>query len=162
MLHDPILVVTIDTEADNQWSVAGRRRPFFQNIRALPRVEALFEKYGVRPTYLLTHDVASDAESARYFKKLVKEDRCEVGAHFHPWTTPPITEEEVEEGTYPHHLPAERHYEKMVCLTRTIEEAIGVRPVSFRAGRWGFNGDSILLLSKLGYRVDSSVTPFYS
>jgi len=162
MLHDPILAVTIDTEADNQWSPAGRRHLLFQNIRALPRLEALFEKYGIRPTYLLTHDVASDSESAHYFRRLLKTGRCEVGAHFHPWTTPPVVEREIEEGTYPHHLPEEYHYEKMLHLTQTIEGNIGVRPVSFRAGRWGFNGHSVRLLEKLGYQTDSSVTPFYS
>lgn len=162
MLREPLLAVTVDTEADNQWTRDGRYCLLFRNIRALPRLESLFEKYGVRPTYLLTYDVASDPESAAYFKKLLKEGRCEIGAHFHPWTTPPIAEEEIEKGTYPHHLSAERHYEKMMRLTKTIEESIGVRPVSFRAGRWGFDGESLRVLEKLGYRVDSSVTPFYS
>ena len=162
MLPEPILAVTIDTEADNQWSSSGRRHLSYQNIRALPRLEALFDKYGIRPTYLVTYDVASDEESAHYFRRLFREGRCEVGAHFHPWTTPPIFKDEIEKGSYPHHLPEERHFEKMVRLTRAIQENIGVRPVSFRAGRWGFDGNSVRLLEKLGYRVDSSVTPFYS
>ena len=162
MRCEPLLVVTVDTEADNQWSAAGRRSLSFQNIRALPKLEATFEKYGVRATYLLTYDIASHPESAAYFKELLKRGKCEVGAHFHPWTTPPIAEKEIEEGTYPHHLSEVRHYEKMAHLTRAIEEGVGVRPVSFRAGRWGFNGKSLRVLEKLGYRVDSSVTPFYS
>ena len=162
MSREPVLVVTVDTEADNQWTPEGRRHLSFRNIRALPQLQSLFEKYQVRPTYLLTYDVASDPESVVYFKTLLKNGRCEVGAHFHPWTTPPVAEEEVEKGTYPHHLSQERHYEKMMHLTQTIEENIGVRPVSFRAGRWGFNEESLRVLEKLGYRVDSSVTPFNS
>ena len=162
MLPEPLLAVTIDTESDNQWDVQGRGSLSFRNIRALPRLEELFEKYGVRPTYLLTYDVASDEESAVYFRGLLRRGNCEIGTHFHPWTTPPVTEEEIKKGVYPHHLPESLHAEKMKRLTEVIEKRIGVRPTSFRAGRWGFNETSVRVLERLGYQVDSSVTPFYS
>ncbi len=37
---------------------------------------------------------------------------------------------------------------------------MGVRPTSFRAGKWGFGTTVALALQQEGYRVDSSVTPF--
>ena len=35
-----------------------------------------------------------------------------------------------------------------------------VLPVSFRAGRWGYNKDVAKNLSKIGYKVGSSITPY--
>ena len=40
-----------------------------------------------------------------------------------------------------------------------IAKNIGVRPVSYRAARFGADLDTIKSLEKLGYKVDSSVTP---
>ena len=61
MMH---LLVGIDTEGDNQWDAAARLNQRFENIYALPRLHALFAKHGVRPTYVITHPVATDARSA--------------------------------------------------------------------------------------------------
>ena len=47
-------------------------------------------------------------------------------------------------------------------LTDQIKKALGVRPESFRAGRWGLGSESIDALIECGYRVDSSVTPMMS
>ena len=60
----PALLVAIDTEGDNQWSLDARRRQTFENIYELPRLHAFFARYGVRPTYVVTYPVARDARSA--------------------------------------------------------------------------------------------------
>ena len=52
------LLVGIDTEGDNQWSAEARLHQRFENIYALPRLHALFQKHRVRPTYLITWPVA--------------------------------------------------------------------------------------------------------
>ena len=57
------LSVGIDTEGDNQWDAAARANQTFENIYALPRLHALFARHDVRPTYVVTHPVASDARS---------------------------------------------------------------------------------------------------
>lgn len=44
-------------------------------------------------------------------------------------------------------------------LTELFAQQIGQRPVSFRAGRFGVSEHTGRILSELGYRVDSSVTP---
>ena len=54
------LLVGIDTEGDNQWDAAARANQTFENIYALPRLHALFARHGVRPTYVITHPVATD------------------------------------------------------------------------------------------------------
>ncbi len=49
MIH---LLVGIDTESDNQWDLAARERPTFENLYALPALHALFRRHGVRrPTW---------------------------------------------------------------------------------------------------------------
>ena len=50
----PFLTIGIDTESDNQWSAESRLNPTYRNIDELPRLEELFERPGVRPTYLVT------------------------------------------------------------------------------------------------------------
>ena len=56
---DLSLIVGIDTESDDQWSLAARERPTFENLYALPKLHALFRHHGVRPTYVITWPVAT-------------------------------------------------------------------------------------------------------
>ena len=64
------LLVGIDTEGDNQWDAAARANQRFENIYALPRLHALFARHGIRPTYVVTHPVASDPRSADILRRL--------------------------------------------------------------------------------------------
>jgi hypothetical protein len=57
-------------------------------------------------------------------------------------------------------LPPALQHEKIRSLTELIEGRCGVRPVSFRAGRWGYDEQVGLNLARLGYVVDSSITPY--
>src|SRR2546421_12099396 len=59
-------------------------------------------------------------------------------------------------------LPAELQRRKLERLTATLWEAVGARPLCFRAGRYGLGPDTVTALIQCGYRVDSSVTPFIS
>jgi len=52
--------------------------------------------------------------------------------------------------------------EKINNLTNQIEASFGKRPLSFRSGRYGFNGNVARVLSNKLYLVDSSVTPYTS
>ena len=42
-------MVGVDTEADDQWTLEGRKRLSVENARALPRLQKLCDAYGVRP-----------------------------------------------------------------------------------------------------------------
>ena len=64
MTAAPALLVAIDTEGDNQWSAAQRRNQTFDNLYALDKLHEFFERHDVRPTYVITHPVASDSRSA--------------------------------------------------------------------------------------------------
>ena len=71
MSNPPLaLLVAIDTEGDNQWDAAARAHQTFENLYALDRLHARFERHDVRPTYVITHPVATDERSAAMLRNL--------------------------------------------------------------------------------------------
>jgi len=158
----PAVLMGIDTEADDQWSAEGRRRLAVRNAERLPALQALCDGFGVRPSYLVTHEMASRKESAEVLRGLEREGRCEIGAHLHPWTSPPFRPEDVAGHTYPHNLPPALLERQLTDLTALIQQELGVRPTTYRAGRNGFDGASLPILERLGYTVDTSVDPLFN
>lgn len=155
------LLVGIDTEGDNQWSAESRLRPTYGNIYALPQLHDLFRRHGVRPTYLITHPVASDPRSADVLRALLESGTAEIGAHHHAWETPPCTEDDVRRHVYALDLPPERFASQLATLTAAIAGAVGERPVSYRSGRFGFSVSHVRPLEAAGYLVESSVAPLF-
>jgi peptidoglycan/xylan/chitin deacetylase (PgdA/CDA1 family) len=155
------LLVGIDTEGDNQWDAAARANQRFENIYALPRLHALFARHGVRPTYVITYPVATDPASAQVLRELAGGGDCEIGAHHHAWETPPFAPDDVQRHPYAAALPLPQFERQLETLTEAIAHAIGVRPVSYRSGRFGFSADHTGALERFGYRVESSVAPLF-
>jgi peptidoglycan/xylan/chitin deacetylase (PgdA/CDA1 family) len=158
---DMYLLVGIDTEGDNQWDVAARVNQRFENIYALPRLHALFARYGVRPTYVITHPVAVDPRSADVLRQLKAGGDCEIGAHHHAWETPPCTPEDVKRHPYASTLPLAQFEQQLTALTDAIQGAVGERPISYRSGRFGFSAAHVAALERLGYQIESSVAPLF-
>jgi len=148
----------IDTEADNQWEAAARERLTVRNVFELPRLQALADRYGVRPTYLVTYEVALNEECRALLRELAAAGRAEIGAHHHPWTTPPLADGHL----YPLNLTPAQFEAQLEELTGAVKEITGESPVSYRAGRNGFAGWQVPALEARGYLVDSSVDPFFN
>lgn len=157
----PALIISVDTEADDQWSLAGRQRLEVRNVHCLPRLQALCDRFRIRPSYLITHEMATKREAAAVLTALRAEGRCEIGAHLHPWSSPPYRESDLG-GTYPSQLPDDLLARQLRELTDAIESHVGVRPVSYRAGRHGFDERTLGHLEALGYVADSSVDPLFN
>ncbi|HQL90878.1 MAG TPA: hypothetical protein PLQ15_09775 [Syntrophales bacterium] len=154
------LIVTVDTEADSQWTYKGRIS--VANLRCLPRFQALCERYGFVATYLLASEVLKDRAAVRQLKGWHDGGRAEVGTHLEPWTTPPFMAAERENPAlqlFPSALPASWFERKLRVLTEGIAERFGSAPRSFRAARWGLGASMVGALARQGYRVDCSVTP---
>lgn len=162
MKGNPAVLVGIDTEADDQWSLEGRRRLRLGNVHRLPQLQMLFEEFAVRPTYLVTHEMATGEESAPILRDLRRGGRCEIGTHLHPWSSPPFRPEDLAAHTYPHRLPGELLDRQLTELTSAIETHLGVRPTTYRAGRNGFDGRTLPILERLAYTVDTSVDPLFN
>ena len=155
------LLVGIDTEGDNQWDAAARADQRFENIYALPRLHELFARHGVRPTYVITHPVATDPRSAEVLRALRARGECEIGAHHHAWETPPCTADDITRHAYAANLPLGQFEDQLRQLTDAVEGAVGARPVSYRSGRFGFSAAHVSALERLGYLVESSVAPLF-
>ena len=155
------LLVGIDTEGDNQWDAAARANQMFENIYALPRLHALFARHGVRPTYVITHPVATDPRSAEVLRSLLAGGDCEIGAHHHAWETPPCSEDDIRLHPYASTLPRAQFEAQLRSVTDAIAQAVGRAPVSYRSGRFGFSADHVSALERCGYLVESSVAPLF-
>jgi len=154
----PRLLVSIDTEED-QWG-PGAEEATAENIRALPGLQRLFEELGVRPTYFVSYQVATDPTAASILREIAGEEGVEIGAHLHPWNTPPVREELTPRNSMMKNLPGPLQEAKLVRLTEALERAFGTRPRSFRAGRLGVGPETIDALVATDYEIDSSVAPF--
>jgi hypothetical protein len=106
--------------------------------------------------------MATRDESVKILRELLRGGRCEIGAHLHPWSSPPFRPEDLRAHTYPHNLPLELLDRQLTELTQVIEQSVGARPTSYRAGRNGFDGKSLKVLERLGYTVDTSVDPLFN
>ena len=155
---DKYFIVSIDVEEDMpRW--LPERVITTENIKALPRFQAMCDRFEVKPTYLVNYPVVKNHESLGILQNLSKTSSCEIGAHLHPWNTPPLTPGEELDARFFSQCSPKEAASKLRTLTQAIEDGFGVRPVSFRAGRFGLNQDVMRCLINEGYEVDSSVTP---
>ena len=155
---DPVyLTVTIDTEEDN-WGEYQRPLYTVENLRRIPVLQQLFADRGVRPTYLISYPVATSAMAVDILGPYRQQGACEIGTHPHPWNTPPLSETRTASNSYISNLPTTLQYEKIRTLHEAITAAFG-SPTTYRSGRWGFSDDVARHLIKLGYTVDTSISP---
>jgi len=152
------VVFTIDTEPDNVW--ADHRSSTLRNIPELLRLQDLFDRFEARATLLVSYNVLLDDAAVKILQRLAEHHGAEVGAHLHPWETPPFLENDIDRThpIYPHELPIENFEAKIEELTRAIRERFG-QPTSYRGGRWGIAAEHLPILERHGYTVDTTVTP---
>jgi len=153
------LVVTIDTEEDN-WGNSSLAAYTLENIARIPAIQQLFDDFNVKPTYLLTYPVAACEKSVAILRELLEAGKCEIGSQCHPWNTPPLEEEKIKSNSMLCNLPADLQYSKLLALHETIHKNFDIEPVSFRSGRWGYSQDVARNLHRIGYKIDTSITPY--
>lgn len=158
-----LLLVTIDTECDHDPSwVRSKPLSFRSVVEGVPdRLQPVFCDVGAVPTYLLTVEVLEDRESVDVLRQL--QGPFEFGTHLHSAFVDPEKKFHdyagVDSPDFQCHCRPEVEYQKLNNLTRAFESCFGYRPASFRAGRFGAGPNTIASLERLGYSVDTSVTP---
>lgn len=152
-----VFLVTIDTEADDQWSEVGRRTLSIDNIEELPKLQNLFERHSIVPTYLVSYPVAKDDRASGFMREFVKKKSCEIGAHLHSWDTPPYRELDVKNAVPNTELPDSLFREKILRLRDLLESRFQKQVTSYRAGRWGIAKSHFLILERAGFLVDTSL-----
>jgi len=153
-------IITIDTEGDNAWS--HPRQITTRNAAWLPGFQALAERCGFRPTWLVNWEMAHDAVCVEFLRDVLARQAGEVGLHLHAWDTPPLeplTEDDARHHPYLIEYPEALMGAKLERLAGVLEETFQ-RPLrSHRAGRWAFNGRLARWLREHGFAADCSVCP---
>ena len=160
MTTGTVFIITIDTEGDNLFG----RRP-----SASPqRTHATCRDFRACATPTASSPPTSSTMRWRWTQHFRRSDgqscgidQAEIGLHVHPWYSPPL------DGAYkarsPHiylyDLPDDMLQAKVESLTRLLSDVFEARPVSHRAGKWGFDERVARVLADQGYLVDCSVTP---
>ena len=156
----PTLVVVIDTEEEFNWSAPFS--PSNNDVTAIQeqgRAQEVYNKYGVRPLYAVDYPVAVNQDACRVLGGFLRDGLCDIGTHLQPWVNPPFEEEISNFNSYPGNLPEELEVRKLEALTGAIEESFGIRPICYKAGRYGVGPATTKILEKLGYCIDLSVVP---
>ncbi len=160
--EDASVIVTIDTEADNLWADSSGRG--LSNILRLHESHQFLVELGLRPTYLVAHEVLVDERACSIVAELAQLPTCEVGAHLHAWLTPPVYPPLDSSGGQPflHEYPEDLRLAKLSSVTAAVADCAGKPPTSYRGGRWSMDAHTMRALDTMGYLADSTVTPFIS
>jgi len=156
----PCLFVVVDTEAEFNWE-----KPFSRDLTAVSAIARLqdgqevFEAFGVRPIYLIDYPVAAQEQSVAVIRKILDRRAAVIGAHLHPWTTPPFNEDLNPRLSFPGNLPRDIEAQKLDYLYDTIERSFSLKTPFYKAGRYGIGPNTIDLITKRGALVDFSLLP---
>ena len=162
-------LITVDTEGDNMWRRlfspnALKNRITIKNGEYLPQFQALCEKYGFAPTYLVNYEMSESVPLQEMARRGQKNGKLEIGMHMHAWSCPPLFELPIGRksgGANPYigEYPSDIIKEKVKNLTRRLKENFHVEATSHRSGRWQLDGRYAEILAAEGYIADCSVTP---
>jgi hypothetical protein len=153
----PILLIAIHTEEEFDWSKPfDRRCSAITHLRELGRAHEIFARESAMPTYLIDYPVASSIEGVSAVKAVSEGTEAAIGAHLHPWVTPPFVETVNVRNSYPGNLPPAVEKAKLGALTECIARNFERRPTTYLAGRYGFGPGTLSILQELGYRLDLS------
>jgi len=133
------LCVSVATVSDRGRGGERRRPPSFEGVTdgVVRRIHPFFERFGAKPTYLLSPDVLRDPRCLETFGRLAT---CsELGTHLDQ--------------------AAANERDALTEVTDLFIRAFGHQPQSFRGDAGGRESAPIAILESLGYAVDSSVTP---
>lgn len=163
MRKDKYFILTVDTEPDNEWGRSTEGEMAMRNAEEIPRFQDLCRKFGLRPVYLIDYQMSQNEKVKECLTGFFKNGECEIGAHLHPWSTPPfdfkVTEDDYRSHPFCTQYPIDVFLAKMNSLTKSIQSNFGVSPISFRAGRYVITRDYLIAIREFGFRVDCSVTP---
>lgn len=153
------VILSVDTECDKdvKWEIPQPMS--FNNIeRIVSKLMPVCNRYGVKPTFLLSPEVLQNDYSLNILKEI---NNCSLGAHLHEeFIAPNKNLRSKTSLNIQAELDVTLEFEKLKNLTNLFESKIGYSPLCFRSGRFGSSKNTIRILNDLGYLVDSSITPF--
>ena len=156
----PKLFIIVDTEEEFDWSAPfARENVSVTAIQEAGRLQRVLEPFGVKPTYVVDYPVAATAASAELLAGFARAGGCRIGAHLHPWVTPPFDEPLEPAMSFGFNLGPAVEEAKIAHLQAAIVRNMGVQPKVYKAGRYGFGETTAAILEARGFTVDASVIP---
>lgn len=112
----------------------------------------LFDEHGIRALFFVDIPEIKDHGEEKIAKVMldVVNRGHDVGVHVHPDHMADINRRYLWEYT------VDEQYEIIARCTEFYEKTLKKAPISFRAGRYGANNDTLDVLEKLGYKYDMS------
>ena len=151
-------LLTVDTEEEFDWSKPlDRTSHGLHHVPRLAKFQQFCEGVGVVPVYLVDFPVASDPRAADILRDAVHAGKAEIGVQLHPWVSPPHDEDVNVHNSFAGNLAPELERAKFRKLRDTIEQAFGVGPLIYRAGRYGVGPATASILSDCAIAIDTSV-----
>ncbi|GAA4775590.1 hypothetical protein GCM10023219_23840 [Stakelama sediminis] len=154
--------IFVDTEEEFDWTqpLSSANRDTTA-MAELPGAHRRLRDLGASMVYLADYPVVTDKAAIAVLRRILDIGGADVGAQLHPWVTPP--HEEVVNGpnSFPGNLPQTLEAAKIERLTTAICSAVEATPKIYRAGRYGIGPHTAAILSRHGYRVDSSMRARY-
>ena len=151
MKEDIKVVIGIDMETD-----VGSFTPFYEGVKhGTPLLIELFKKKDIKATFYFTGEAAK--ENPDIVKMVVKSGN-EVGCHslYHETLGDELFPIPGLKPVLPEEVPI-----RIRTATRWVEEAGGIRPVSFRCPRlWG-STNVVNTLEELGYKTDATYPMYF-
>jgi hypothetical protein len=158
----PHLIVVVDTEEEFDWGAPpDRAATSVRAMRHVGRAQAICDEFGIRPTYVIDYPVASQPEGRASLREIADSGRAAIGAHLHPWVSPPHDEPLSRANTFPGNLDRDLEAAKLDRLAAEIERGFGRRPTIYKAGRYGLGPNTAAILEEQGFAVDLSVSPAF-
>ena len=141
----------IDMETD-----VGSFTPFYEGTKhGTPRLVELFKQKGMQATFFFTGDCARENPQVA---RMVADSGNEVGCHslYHETVGDELFPIPGVQPLLPHEVEP-----RLTLATQWVEEAAGVRPVSFRCPRlWGSTA-VVNALENLGYVADATYPMYF-
>lgn len=153
------LAITIDVEEEGLFrGKYDSCNASVTNVSQLLRLDSIFMEWAIRPTLLTTYPVVTNETALNLLLELQERWKAEIGAHLHPWNTPPL-----QTLPYPEPVPSEFMSEELLkAKLETLMRGLcrgGIEPTSFRMGRFNMGPRMFSVLQETGIKVDSSIAP---
>jgi lipopolysaccharide biosynthesis glycosyltransferase len=159
----PILLVVIDCEEDFDWSRPLQETQYsLQSTHNLDIIQDLFAEYGMVPVYVVGYPIVDHETAWKPLAQYLAAGQCQIGAHLHPWVTPPFLEASTLHNSFPGNLPAALELAKLQTLVARLIDRFGQTPTVYKAGRYGIGPSTAANLATLGFRIDVSMMPFWN
>lgn len=156
-------IITIDTEEEFNWD-----RPFnrdqhsLNHISSIEKFQKLSNDNGVNPIYLVDYPIVNNDAAVELIGHYVSRNLANVGIQLHSWVNPPFDEEVSNFNSYASNLLPELERAKLTNLYNFIEKRFGIKPMIYRAGRYGAGKNTFSILNDLGVKIDTSVRARFS